>query len=135
MNAGPAQRGEAPRLLIVDDSESVRRVIRGALEPLRLEIYEAANGRDALDLAADTDFDVIVTDIEMAPINGFALLSRLERLYRERRRPKVLICSALVRSRTLDQTARENDVFALIDKPIDPVLLLAAVAEAVGARG
>ena len=133
MIPGQDQRGEALRLLIVDDSDSIRRELRAALEPLNLEIFEAANGRDALDLATNTDFAVIITDIEMAPINGFALLSRLERLHRDRRRPKVIVCSALVNSRTLDDTARENEVFALVAKPIVPTLLLATVAEALSA--
>jgi two-component system, cell cycle response regulator len=70
--AGP--KGQV--LLIVDDSITVRTAIRKALEPTRLfaRYVEARNGNEALELLGQHPVDVIVCDLVMPDLDGFALL-------------------------------------------------------------
>lgn len=69
----------ATRVLLVDDSEDMRLLCRIVLESdAAFEISgEAANGAEAIDAAALDRPDVIVLDIEMPVMDGFAALPRL----------------------------------------------------------
>ena len=67
-------------VLVVDDSQTARAII---LKTLRLtgldwgELYEAANGREALAKLADHWIDLILTDIHMPEMNGLELIEQL----------------------------------------------------------
>ena len=65
------------RILIVEDSETMRALIAATLEDLDqlVKITEAASGFEALRCLPRDDFDLIVTDINMPDINGLELVS------------------------------------------------------------
>ena len=66
------------RVLIVDDSRSMRRIIRGFLESSGISrIAEAENGRDAMDLVRFQALDLIVSDLNMPVMTGMELLEIL----------------------------------------------------------
>lgn len=69
-------------VLIVDDYADTRELIRALLEMKGCHVLEAANGREAVDLAAQTPFNFILMDLEMPVLNGFdatrEILSRQE---------------------------------------------------------
>jgi CheY-like chemotaxis protein len=70
------QGGKIPgtfRVLVVDDSPSIRRHVVRKLEPLSFHITEAASGEEALELTLDQTFDLVVSDIEMGAITGVQL--------------------------------------------------------------
>ena len=69
----------APRqhVLLVDDDEINRYVLREALGPFGLQIVEARNGREALQLAADQDFSLIFMDLVMPGMTGMETLREL----------------------------------------------------------
>jgi DNA-binding NtrC family response regulator len=69
--------GEKARVLLVDDNPMLRRVMRRALEQAGVEVVEASNGQDALALAQQGHFGLVVTDVEMPVMDGLELLSRL----------------------------------------------------------
>ncbi len=74
-------RGEgALRLLIVDDQEASRQVLRRLLEPLGFAISEAEDGVNALAQLTDTPPDLVLTDVRMAQLNGLELTRRLHAL-------------------------------------------------------
>jgi NarL family two-component system response regulator LiaR len=65
--------GPAPRVVVVDDDETLRGRLRGALQDAGLiVIAEADNGRDAIDLAAHFRPDVVIMDIVMANVDGLS---------------------------------------------------------------
>lgn len=67
-----------PRILIVDDHQDVRYIVREILKRAGCDAVEAANGAQALDvLERDTRFDLILTDLRMAPVDGFQLLDQV----------------------------------------------------------
>lgn len=68
-------------VLIVDDSNSMRAVIRKiiSLSGFKMDqCYEAMNGREALDVLSGHWVDVIISDINMPELNGLEMLDRLK---------------------------------------------------------
>ena len=65
------------KILIVDDNASVRRLIRSILPPLVSEIYECANGADALTTYQDRRPDVVLMDIRMDEMDGIQATERI----------------------------------------------------------
>ena len=64
-----------PRVALVDDSEEVRRLIRRILQSQgNYQIFEAANGREGLDLIRRERPDLVVLDLMMPEMDGFAVL-------------------------------------------------------------
>jgi len=64
-------------LLIVDDEESVRSVLRDFFEKLGYEVVTADSGEDALDKFIPGRFDSIISDLFMPKIDGLALLKMI----------------------------------------------------------
>ena len=85
-----------PRILVVEDSVSMRAFVRGALEgdPAGLggvEVVEAASGFDALRLLPRGSYDLVITDINMPDINGLELVQFIRQSERHKSVPVVLI--------------------------------------------
>lgn len=68
------------RLLIVDDDAMVRVLARSALDPLRLDVYEAAHGAEAVALFQQQPFDIVLMDLEMPVMDGFTAASEIRSL-------------------------------------------------------
>lgn len=67
------------RVLIVDDSRSMRRIIRGYLEQSGVSrIAEAGNGQAAMDLIRFQELELIVSDLNMPVMTGMELLKVLK---------------------------------------------------------
>jgi two-component system chemotaxis response regulator CheY len=70
------------RILVVDDFVTMRRVVRGFLREMGFadsDVVEAANGAAALEELRSAPTDVVITDIEMPILGGFALLSAMKK--------------------------------------------------------
>jgi two-component system CAI-1 autoinducer sensor kinase/phosphatase CqsS len=67
------------RLLIVDDDAALRMTTRHKLQPLGAVIEEAADGQRALELLARARYDLIVLDLNMPVIDGYALAEKIRR--------------------------------------------------------
>ncbi len=65
------------RLLLVDDEDNLRSMLEAALRHLGFEVQTAANGRDALALAASEQPAVIVLDVMLPDLDGFEVCRRL----------------------------------------------------------
>lgn len=68
------------RILIVDDHRNMRKLIAVALEGLGFgQLFEAEDGRQALELLGDVRPDLIITDFKMPVMNGVEFVSALRR--------------------------------------------------------
>jgi two-component system chemotaxis response regulator CheY len=127
-------RGAVHRILIVDDSGSMRSLIASTLEeigqPVKLD--EAASGFEALRMLPRTPYDLVVTDINMPDINGLELVSFLKRDERYRAIPLVIVST--------EGSDRDRDkglglgADAYLVKPFDPQELRTLVADLLGVR-
>jgi two-component system, chemotaxis family, chemotaxis protein CheY len=85
-----------PRILVVEDSYSMRAFVRGALESDQsvlgdVEVVEAASGFDALRLLPRGPYDLVITDINMPDINGLELVQFMRRSETHKTTPVLLI--------------------------------------------
>ena len=107
----------APRILVVDDEETVRRVIGRMLEREGYRVVEAADGAAALEtLAQDLEgVDLVITDHAMPKMTGIELATQMKDI-----RPDlpILLTSGFL-DPSLLQGAREAGVFATLDKPYE----------------
>lgn len=65
------------RVLVVDDEEPIRRIISMTLEAGGYHCVPASNGEEALEKAADEEFDLVLLDIKMPGMSGIELLPQL----------------------------------------------------------
>lgn len=68
------------RILVVDDEERIRRLLRMYLEKENFEIVEAEDGETALRIAQQEEFDLIVLDLMLPGIDGIEVCTRLRQL-------------------------------------------------------
>lgn len=66
------------KILTVDDSKTVRIIVRKAFRPFDCEILEAANGVEGLAVAAKEDPDLILLDVTMPVMDGVEMLTKLK---------------------------------------------------------
>ena len=67
------------RLLVVDDEEKIRLVIRKYAEFEGYEIEEAENGMKAIQMCRQKDFDLIILDIMMPELDGFSTCKEIRK--------------------------------------------------------
>lgn len=121
----PATAEEPLTVLVVDDSISVRRGIARQLSGLGMRVQEVSDGLEALGRLRDCQFGLVLTDLEMPKLDGFALLSEIKRSPRLAAIPVIAAstrCDPETRRRVLELGAR-----TLLPKPVDPVELARAV--------
>src|SRR5690625_1668036 len=70
---------ENQRVLVVDDEDRIRRLIRMYLERDHFVVEEADNGKDALEKALDNDYDMILLDIMMPEMDGIEVCKELRK--------------------------------------------------------
>ena len=108
-------------VLIVDDSSSMRSVIKKTLEISGFdigEIFEASNGREALDVLDKQWADIILTDIHMPDMDGFSFLKELQK-DEVLSSTRVVVVTTDSREERIDELM-DLGVKALIRKPFRP---------------
>ena len=63
--------GSAPRILLVDDEQSVQKLLTYPLRKEGYEVVGALDGREALDRLQDASFDLVVLDVMLPHVDGF----------------------------------------------------------------
>ncbi len=76
---GPRSMSASARILVVDDEPSLVDAVSTALRYEGFDVSEATTGRAALEAAQDTQPDLIVLDVMLPDLDGFAILTRLRR--------------------------------------------------------
>lgn len=117
-----------PVVMTVDDSQSVRQLVRALLEEAGYSVLEAEDGQAALDRLRGTWVDAVLVDVNMPHMNGFELVERMRRMRRLRSVPVVFL-SVETGPRVLAR-ARRAGALDFIVKPFDDGDLLARVEAA-----
>ncbi|VAW40637.1 Signal transduction histidine kinase CheA [hydrothermal vent metagenome] len=79
------------RILVVDDSITVREVERKMLAVKGYEVKTAVDGKDGLNALRNEDFDLVVTDVDMPRMNGIELVSLIRSDARFERLPVIIV--------------------------------------------
>lgn len=100
-----------PKVLVVDDSLSVRKVVQRALESKRIEVLSAASGSEAMEQIAREAPDLIVCDVIMPDMDGYQICDFVKKHPTLGHTP-VLLISGIVNSTVLERAAkvRSDDV-------------------------
>lgn len=117
-------------ILITDDEPHMRRLVQFNLGRLGHRIELAASGGEALEKAATLSVDLLVIDVVMAGIDGFATVRELRKDPRHRALPVIMLTS-----RGLADTREKADdlgVNVFLTKPFSPIELTRRVSELLG---
>ncbi len=68
-----------PKALVVDDDQSTRIAIRNILEKVKIDVDEAENGEEALQILKKKDYNVVLLDIHMPKLDGLQVMSILKK--------------------------------------------------------
>jgi CheY-like chemotaxis protein/predicted regulator of Ras-like GTPase activity (Roadblock/LC7/MglB family) len=100
-----------PKVLVVDDSLSVRKVVQRALESKRIEVLSAASGSEAMEQIAREAPDLIVCDVIMPDMDGYQICDFVKKHPTLGHTP-VLLISGIVNGTVLERAAkvRSDDV-------------------------
>ncbi len=121
------------RILVVDDIPTNVRLLQARLSAEYFEVFTAASGREALDLCARQDIDLILLDVMMPEMDGFEVCRRLKADPATHHVPVVMITA-------LDQPSdrvRGLEVGAddFLTKPVDEMQLMARVKSLTRLKG
>jgi two-component system response regulator (stage 0 sporulation protein F) len=111
-------------ILIIDDEEIIRALLRSVLEGAGYEVTEAANGRIGLELYRQNPRDLVITDILMPELNGLDMLLELTR---EFLRAKVIAISGAGEEKNVLDVAKLLGARQTFQKPFSVSKLLGAV--------
>ncbi len=118
------------RILLVDDYDSGRRVLREKLEIQGYVCQEVEDGAEALKVIQDTQFDLIITDNQMPVMTGLELLQALTQKPKKLRPPIILLTGHL--TEPLEQAAKLAGASAVLTKPVKDQVILSAITRVLG---
>ena len=116
-------------ILVVDDEEANRRLVRLYLERAGVDVVEAVNGAEAVKLATETRFDVILMDMHMPVMDGFTATRQL----REKEVNSQIFALTADVMKDDEQKCREAGCSGFLTKPISMERLLATMRETLAA--
>ncbi|MCX5792198.1 MAG: response regulator [Elusimicrobia bacterium] len=124
------------KVMVIDDDESTVCLLKHVMDIEKLEVLAAYNGLEALVLLTAADSgrtlpDVIILDITMPKMDGYAFHSRLQEIARLRNIP-IIVCSAM--EQRMDMFTPSSDIFAFVEKPFTVKNLVETVRAAIDSR-
>jgi two-component system, NtrC family, nitrogen regulation response regulator NtrX len=119
------------RILVVDDEEGIRKILRQVLEYEGHEVRVAAGGGEAIQLYGETRPDLVFMDVKMARMDGLEALDRI-------RENDPSACVVMISGHGTIETAVEatrRGAYDFLEKPLDTDRLLVTIRNALQQRG
>jgi two-component system chemotaxis response regulator CheY len=118
------------RILAVDDSPSVRQMVKLTLSGAGYDIVEAGDGAEGLSKARASTLDMVVTDLNMPVMNGLGLIRELRKLPAYRGVPILFLTTES--DPEMKQQAKAAGATGWITKPFQQDQLVAIVRKVLG---
>jgi CheY-like chemotaxis protein len=118
------------KILIVDDSVTSRLIVKRCFEMAGFAdaaFMECEDGAAAMELLQDAPVDLVVTDLRMPNVDGVALIRSIRAAEHLGTMPVVVISSVAQASE--QEPELENNVVAVIQKPLSPAKVMHALRE------
>lgn len=110
------------KILVVDDEEKIRQIIRKYGEFEGYEVFEAKDGMEAIMLCRQNDYDVIIMDVMMPELDGFSACRKIKKL------KDIPIIMLSARGEEYDRIhGFENGIDDYVVKPFSPKELMMRV--------
>jgi CheY-like chemotaxis protein len=116
------------RVLIVEDSHDLRHLFARVLQGKGFRVYEASNGREALERVREIRPNVILTDVMMPEMDGIELIRHLRAMPSTAEIPVVVMTAAATDE--VKRDARGLGVVGVLEKPLNSRTLLARINQA-----
>lgn len=120
----------AKTILAVDDSGSLRQMLVFTLKAAGYQVVEAVDGRDGLEKARQTHFDLVLTDQNMPNMDGLTLIRSLRALPSYARVPVLMLTTES--SDEMKSKGRAAGATGWLVKPFDPNRLTEVVRKVLG---
>ena len=118
------------RILVVEDTEDNRQIIRDLLTSAGYEMIEAVDGEEGVAMAAQHRPDLILMDIQLPGLDGYEATRRIKAQPELKHIPIIAVTSYALSGD--EAKTREAGCDAYVAKPFSPRQLLAKVREFVG---
>ncbi|SNS83096.1 response regulator [Antarctobacter heliothermus] len=118
------------KVLAIDDSRTIRNLLRVSLEGAGFEFHSACDGQEGVDIFPDVDPDVVITDINMPKMDGFGVIDTL-RSGPNRTNVPILVLTT-ESSDDLKSRARNAGATGWIVKPFDDGSLVSVLRRLTG---
>ncbi len=118
------------QILSVDDSASMRQMVKLTLAGAGYDVVEASNGDEALTVAKGQAVNMVVTDLNMPVMDGLSLIRELRKLPAYKGIPIVFLTTESEDDKK--RQAKEAGATGWITKPFQQVQLLAVVRKVLG---
>ena len=115
-----------PKILVIDDDDQLRMMLRQMLEREHYDVLDASNGAEGLDILKEEEVDLVVTDIFMPVEDGIGTIMQL---YQDHPKVKVIAISGGSRNPSIDYLKLAQDLGAhkIFSKPLDRSQFIEAV--------
>lgn len=122
-------------VLVVDDSRTMRALIKkilGLADVGVTEVFQAADGNEALSVLDESQIDLVLSDINMPGMNGFELIERMSEMGTLDKIPLIVLSTEGSEER-IDHL-RDVGIRAFLRKPFSPEALSKVLNEVLGAE-
>lgn len=118
------------QVLVVDDSASMRNMVMATLTSVGHSVKDAENGQEALEVAKESVFDAVITDLNMPIMDGISFVKELRALSQYSYTPILLLTTES--SADKKAAGKEAGATGWLVKPFNPDKLLATVDKVLG---
>lgn len=119
-----------PTILIVDDSTSIRNMLKACLQPLGYRIVEASGGRAGLEQLRQEDIDLIISDQNMPGMDGLSMVKSIRSGTVKQNVPILVLTTET--SDEMKAAFRAAGATGWMSKPFTPERLEAALKKLLG---
>ena len=117
------------KILAVDDSASMRQMVSFTLKKAGFDVTEAKDGQEALEIAKSSQFDVVISDVNMPVMDGITLVQNLRTLPQFKFTPILMLTTESGTDKKTEGKAA--GATGWIVKPFNPEQLLAVIKKVV----
>lgn len=115
------------KILVVDDSETIRLQVSRALENAGFEVVEAGDGVEGLERAAEGNFSLVLLDVNMPRMSGLDMLEKLRAEPKTEKTPVLVLTTEAQQS--MIARAKKAGAAGWIIKPVKMDLLVNTVSK------
>ena len=115
------------KVMMVDDSVSMRQMVRCTLREGGFEVIEAEHGQDALDKLKGATVDLVITDLNMPVMDGITLIQNLRPQPAMKSKPILMLTTEGLAGKK--EQGKAAGATGWMVKPFDPEKLLQTVAK------
>jgi two-component system chemotaxis response regulator CheY len=119
----------AKKIMVVDDSASIRQVVGIALRGAGYEVVEACDGKDALSKLNGDKIHLIISDVNMPNMDGITFVKELKQNNRYKFTPVIMLTTEAGKDKMME--GKSAGAKAWVVKPFKPPQMLDAVSKLV----